>query len=126
MSRKQQWSILQVEKQAGKYTFRHGQLHFRAVPADGLDADSKVLVFRKGKLLDEGKVEELGGHDNGSQRFFGLDKIVPKTEKRRVALPMTAGFTDMIVCTWFEEGDVIRIQIPSSRFRAWMHLWREF
>jgi hypothetical protein len=125
MYTKQQWSVFRVEKYVDEKIFKHGRCRLKKIPAGFLERESKVRVFRERKLFDEGTVEEMGMHD-GSLRFTKLDKVVPAKAKWYRNMPYSTGVTDPLLSAWFEEGDIVRIQVASAKLRSYIHVYPEY
>ena len=62
----------------------------------------------------------------GSLRFTKLDKIVPVKARWYRKMPYNTGVTDPLLPVWFEEGDIVRIQVASAKLRLYIHVYPEY
>jgi len=128
--RKQDRSTFEVvSHRKEKHFVAHGMAAdlVTAIPALVLEPGGAVEVLRAGQLLDTGEAKEMGGHD-GSTRFGGLDKIVPSEARWYRSMPATTGVTDPLLAEWFEEGDIVRLEVTPEKvreiIRAFPDLWK--
>ena len=119
MDTARKWTVLTVRIRNKRRVFRHGKSAYRFAPAVPMDYGAMVKVYRKGRLFDEGRAEEVPNpHDQGVF-FTGLPKTVPR-EARYYVMGTFPGGAGTLRPRWYEEGDVIRLEVPHWEFRGCM------
>ena len=106
---------LTVRKRRGEVCFSFANepaLRIERFVASWLAQDSPVEVFRRGELLEKGRIECKGG-DLNQNYFSGLTCSVPHS----VAQPHE------LLPEWFQDGDIVRLRCPLAELRVFVREW---
>lgn len=124
-TKRKQWMQFHIEDD-GTYDlyFRHGRRSWCALSTSPFSEDARIEVVRGGQVFDQGKMACVKVYDEDLEtnvelfHFSGLDKIMSgRTERPRHT--RHGDFIIYLFPEWFEDGDVIRVEYPSLKFRAW-------
>jgi len=107
-------AVVHVIRHEGEVVFKFGKIRFDALFSyDALPLKKeflKIRVFRAGRLLDTGRIEEFGTH-GASHMFFDLQKIaIPER-------PYPTVIGHHLRAEWFEVGDEVRFAHHPKTFR---------
>ena len=122
-------TVLTVRKPNGKRVFQHGRSQYRKIDPCAARNGAHVRVYRRGRLIDTGRVERRRMHDGSNWYFTGLEKVIPRWGRIYFPSASPPGYDG---CIWdllpkrFEPGDVIRISTSPGRFRAYMRHTRAY